>query len=73
MIASANQWPVGMDAARFVFEKRAGDLLAEIAAGHCRDEWEIILFGQEGARPRLVAVVDLIDNQVADVVPAERW
>jgi hypothetical protein len=32
-----------------------------------------VLFGQEGARPRLVAIVDLVDNQVADVIPAERW
>jgi hypothetical protein len=32
-----------------------------------------VLFGQEGARPRLVVVVDLIDNQVAAIIPAEQW
>jgi hypothetical protein len=32
-----------------------------------------VVFGTGGARPSLVAVVDLIDNQVTDVVPAARW
>ncbi|HTM18986.1 MAG TPA: hypothetical protein VL172_00705 [Kofleriaceae bacterium] len=32
-----------------------------------------VLFGPGGSRPSLVAVVDLIDNQVTDVVPAARW
>jgi Cu2+-containing amine oxidase len=32
-----------------------------------------VLFGQPGGRARLVAVVDLVDSQVAEVVPAEQW
>lgn len=32
-----------------------------------------VLFGQPGERPSLVAVVDLIDRQVSDVVPADQW
>jgi hypothetical protein len=32
-----------------------------------------VLFGQPGERPSTVVVVDLIDRQVADVVPAEQW
>lgn len=32
-----------------------------------------VLFGQAGARPTLVAVVDLVDSQVTEVVPAEQW
>ncbi len=32
-----------------------------------------VLFGPGNSRPSLVAVVDLIDNQVTDVVPASRW
>lgn len=32
-----------------------------------------VLFGQVGARPTLVAVVDLVDRQITDVVPAEQW
>ncbi|MBT8494328.1 MAG: hypothetical protein KJO07_14835, partial [Deltaproteobacteria bacterium] len=32
-----------------------------------------VLFGQPGARPSLVVVVDLMDNQVAEVVPAAHW
>ena len=32
-----------------------------------------VMFGPTGQRPSLVAVVDLTDNQVADVVPAEQW
>jgi len=32
-----------------------------------------VLFGQAGARPTLVAVVDLADSQVTEVVPAEQW
>jgi hypothetical protein len=32
-----------------------------------------VLFGQSGERPSSVAVVDLVDRQVTDVVPAEQW
>jgi hypothetical protein len=32
-----------------------------------------VLFGQPGARPSLVAVVDLVDRAIVDVVPAEQW
>lgn len=32
-----------------------------------------VLFGPPGARPTLVAVVDLTDGQVTEVVPAEQW
>lgn len=32
-----------------------------------------VVFGQPGARPTAVAVVDLVDNVVAEVVPAEQW
>lgn len=32
-----------------------------------------VLFGQHGAKPSLVVVVDLMDNQVAEVVPASHW
>jgi hypothetical protein len=32
-----------------------------------------VLFGQPDQRPSLVAVVDLLDSQVVDVVPAEQW
>jgi Cu2+-containing amine oxidase len=32
-----------------------------------------VLFGSPASRASLVAVVDLIDNQVTDVVPAARW
>ncbi|HEU5059629.1 MAG TPA: hypothetical protein VFU21_24025 [Kofleriaceae bacterium] len=32
-----------------------------------------VLFGAPGARPTLVAVVDLVDGQVTEVVPAEQW
>ena len=32
-----------------------------------------VLFGQPGARPSLVAVVDLVDRTIIDVVPAEQW
>jgi hypothetical protein len=32
-----------------------------------------VLFGQLGARPSLVAVVDLVDRQIIDVVSAENW
>ena len=32
-----------------------------------------VLFGQPGARPSLVAVVDLVDRAIIDVVPAEQW
>lgn len=32
-----------------------------------------VLFGPPASRASLVAVVDLIDNQVTDVVPAARW
>jgi hypothetical protein len=32
-----------------------------------------VLFGQPGERPSMVAVVDLIDRQVTDVVPADQW
>lgn len=32
-----------------------------------------VLFGRAGAHPTLVAVVDLLDNAVTDVVPANQW
>lgn len=32
-----------------------------------------VLFGQPGTRPNIVAVVDLIDGVVGEVVPAEQW
>jgi hypothetical protein len=32
-----------------------------------------VLFGQAGERPSMVAVVDLIDRQVVEVVPADQW
>lgn len=32
-----------------------------------------VLFGASNGQPSLVAVVDLIDNQVLQVVPAEQW
>ncbi len=32
-----------------------------------------VVFGQPGARPTLVAVVDLTGGQVTEVVPAEQW
>jgi hypothetical protein len=32
-----------------------------------------VLFGQSGARPSLVAVVDLLDSQVTELVPGEQW
>jgi hypothetical protein len=32
-----------------------------------------VLFGRAGAHPTIVAVVDLLDNMVTDVVPASQW
>ncbi|HWM87907.1 MAG TPA: hypothetical protein VNO33_18765 [Kofleriaceae bacterium] len=32
-----------------------------------------VLFGQPGERPSMVAIVDLIDRQVTDVVAADQW
>ncbi len=32
-----------------------------------------VLFGQTGARPSFVAVVDLLDNQVVELIEAEQW
>ncbi len=32
-----------------------------------------VMFGRSGERPSLVAVVDLIDNMVSDIVPADQW
>jgi hypothetical protein len=32
-----------------------------------------VLFGQPGERPSMVAVVDLVDRQVTEVVPADQW
>lgn len=32
-----------------------------------------VLFGQPGTRPSLVAVVDLLDSQVTEVVAADQW
>jgi len=32
-----------------------------------------VVFGRQGAHPSLVAVVDLLDNLVTDVVPAAQW
>ncbi len=32
-----------------------------------------VVFGRDGGQPTLVAVVDLIDNTVTQIVPAESW
>jgi hypothetical protein len=32
-----------------------------------------VVFGRPGGHPSLVAVVDLLDNQVTAVVPAGSW
>jgi hypothetical protein len=32
-----------------------------------------VLFGPPGGRPTLVVVVDLLDGQVTELVPAEQW
>ncbi len=32
-----------------------------------------VLFGQPAARPRVVAVIDLLDSRVIEVVPAAQW
>ena len=32
-----------------------------------------VIFGRAGGHPSLIAVVDLIDQQVTQVVPAEKW
>lgn len=32
-----------------------------------------VLFGRPGSHPSLVAIVDLLDNLVTDVVPASQW
>ena len=32
-----------------------------------------VIFGRPGAHPSLVAVVDLLDNTVTDVMPASQW
>lgn len=32
-----------------------------------------VLFGQDDARPSLIAVVDLLDNEVTELVPGEQW
>ncbi len=32
-----------------------------------------VVFGRPGSHPSLVAVVDLLDNRVTDVVPASQW
>lgn len=32
-----------------------------------------VLLGEPGARPSLIAVVDLLDAQVSEVVPADKW
>ena len=32
-----------------------------------------VLFGQPDRRPSLVAVIDLLDSRVVDVVPADQW
>ena len=32
-----------------------------------------VLFGANGARPRTVVVVDLLDSRVTEIVPAENW
>ena len=32
-----------------------------------------VIFGRPGARPSLVAVVDLLDNMVAEIIPADQW
>jgi Cu2+-containing amine oxidase len=32
-----------------------------------------VLFGRQGAHPSLVAVVDLVDSLVTDIVPASQW
>jgi hypothetical protein len=32
-----------------------------------------VLFGRQGAHPSLVAVIDLVDSLVSDIVPASQW
>jgi len=32
-----------------------------------------VLFGQAGARPSFIAVIDLLDSQVTELVPGEQW
>ena len=32
-----------------------------------------VIFGRQGGHATLIAVVDLLDNQVSQVVPAELW
>ena len=32
-----------------------------------------VVFGRPGGHPSVVAVVDLLDNLVSDVVPAAQW
>jgi hypothetical protein len=32
-----------------------------------------VLFGQSGSRPSFIAVVDLLDNQVTELVPSDQW
>lgn len=32
-----------------------------------------VLFGHAGARPTLISVVDLVDAEVTDVIPAQEW
>jgi hypothetical protein len=32
-----------------------------------------VMFGRQGGHPSVVAVVDLLDNMVTDVVPASQW
>jgi len=32
-----------------------------------------VLFGQSGGTPSLVAIVDMLDGEVTEVVPADRW
>lgn len=41
-------------------------------AGYARRSAAVV-FGQHGGHPSLIAVVDLIDNQVTAVVPAAQW
>ena len=43
---------------------------AEVAFGR---RSAAVLFGQPGERPSMVAVVDLVDRQVTEVVPADQW
>ena len=53
-------------AAMHYWSRREGDMAAARRSA-------AVLFGQPGCRPSLVAVVDLVDGQVSDVVAGSQW